>query len=68
MPTTTATGGTIPTDCAFDIITITDDNRVVCTRIGYGNDREFALPEMSPEDFQGKETEEPEEGGIDDED
>jgi hypothetical protein len=34
---------TITDLCAFDIVTITDDNRIVCTRIGYGNAREFLL-------------------------
>ena len=27
----------------FDVITLTDDDKVVCTRIGYGNDRVFNL-------------------------
>lgn len=28
----------------FDVVTITPDNKVVCTRIGAGNDREYELP------------------------
>ncbi len=47
----TSTGGSILSDCAFDVVTITTDHKVHCTRIGYGVDREFILPDVAPEDY-----------------
>ena len=35
--------GTV-TEVLFDVVTITDDNKVVCTRIGGGSDRIYDLP------------------------
>ena len=70
VPNTTAIEGSITTDCAFDVVTITDDNRVRCTRFGYGNDREYLLPEFSPEEYISPISPEPEpeeDDGIDDE-
>lgn len=32
------------TEVLFDIVTITSDNKIVCTRIGGGDDRTFELP------------------------
>ena len=58
VPTTTSVGGSsIETDCAFEIITVTDDNHVHCTRVGYGSDRSFVLPELAPEDYVAPESE-----------
>lgn len=67
IPGTTPTGGSITTDCAFDIITIADDHRVYCTRIGYGNDRGFVLPEFDPGLYIGVVSDEQDEGSMDDE-
>lgn len=64
VPTTTASGGTIPTDTAFDIVTITNGHRVFCTRIGYGNDRHYVLPEFDPNLYLGTAPDIEEEGGI----
>lgn len=51
-------------ECLFDVVTITEDDRVVCTRFGYGNDREFLLMQYKENDDQDSGSDE----GDDDDD